>query len=89
MELNEQRRDLWEVVRKYENQPFVQIPAHKEIHALTKSILHLYETLPLLVTNNNNQIIYFLILFTKIRLYISGFFCMVENYFLDFIEHIT
>ena len=25
MELNEQRRDLWEIVRKYENQPFVQI----------------------------------------------------------------
>jgi hypothetical protein len=45
MELNEQRRDLWEVVRKYENQnqPFVQIAAHKEIHALTKSILQLYE----------------------------------------------
>ncbi|MGA9840812.1 MAG: hypothetical protein WBP64_06070 [Nitrososphaeraceae archaeon] len=39
MELNEQRRDLWELVRKYENQPFVQISAHKEIHALTKSIL--------------------------------------------------
>src|SRR5215510_3476969 len=36
MELNEQRRDLWEVVRKYESQPFVQIAAHKEIHALTK-----------------------------------------------------
>jgi nicotinic acid phosphoribosyltransferase len=53
MELNEQRRDLWEIVRKYENQPFVQISAHKEIHALTKSILQLYETLPLLVTNSN------------------------------------
>ena len=38
MELNEQRRDLWEMVRKYENQPFVQIAAHKEIHALTKFI---------------------------------------------------
>ena len=50
MELNEQRRDLWEIVRKYENQPFIQISAHKEIHALTKSILQLYETLPLLVT---------------------------------------
>ena len=50
MELNEQRRDLWEIVRRYENQPFVQISAHKEIHALTKSILELYETLPLLVT---------------------------------------
>ena len=25
MELNEQRIDLWEVVRKYENQPVVQI----------------------------------------------------------------
>ena len=44
---------MWEVVRKYENQPFVQISAHKEIHALTKSILQLYETLPLLVTNSN------------------------------------
>ena len=53
MELNEQRRDLWEIVRKYENQPFVQISAHKEIHSLTKSILELYETLPLLVTNSN------------------------------------
>ena len=42
-ELNEQRRDLWEVVRKYENQPFVQVAAHKEIHALTNSILQLYE----------------------------------------------
>ena len=52
MELNEQRRDLWEVARRYENQPFVQIAAHKEIHALTKSILHMYETLPLLLTNN-------------------------------------
>lgn len=39
MELNEQRKDLWEVVRKYEHQPFVQIAAHKELHALTKSIL--------------------------------------------------
>ena len=55
MELNEQRRDLWEVVRKYESQPFVQIAAHKEIHALTKSILQLYETLPLIVSNNNNN----------------------------------
>lgn len=54
MELNEQRRDLWEVVRKYENQPFVQIYAHKEIHALTKSILQLYETLPLILNNSNN-----------------------------------
>ena len=53
MELNEQRRDLWEIVRKYENQPFVQISAHKEIHALTKSILQLYETLPLLGTNSS------------------------------------
>ena len=35
-----QRRDLWEVVIRYENQPFVQISAHKEIYALTKSILH-------------------------------------------------
>ena len=25
IELNEQRKDLWEVVRKYDNQPFVQI----------------------------------------------------------------
>jgi hypothetical protein len=53
IELNEQRRDLWEVVRKYENQPFVQIAAHKEIHALTKSIMQLYETLPLILNNNN------------------------------------
>ncbi len=55
MELNEQRRDLWEVVRKYDNQPFVQIAAHKEIHALTKSILQLYQTLPLILNNNNNS----------------------------------
>ena len=54
MELNEQRRDLWGVVRKYDNQPFVQIAAHKEIHALTKSTLQLYETLPLILNNNNN-----------------------------------
>ena len=53
MELNEQRRDLWDVVRKHENQPFVQIAAHKEIHALTKSIA-LYETLPLILNNSNN-----------------------------------
>ena len=51
---SEQRRDLWEVVRRYENQPFVQIAAHKEIHALTKSILHLYETLPLILNISNN-----------------------------------
>jgi hypothetical protein len=55
IELNEQRRDLWEVVRKYDNQPFVQIAAHKEIHALTKSILQLYETLPLILNNNSNN----------------------------------
>src|SRR5215510_13722998 len=55
MELNEQRRDLWEVIRKYENQPFVQIAAHKEIHALTKSIMQLYQTLPLILKNNNNN----------------------------------
>ena len=54
MELNEQRRDLWEVVRKHEHQPFVQIAAHKEIHALTKSIMQLYETLPLILSNSNN-----------------------------------
>jgi hypothetical protein len=54
MELNEQRRDLWEVVRRYENLPFVQIAAHKEIHALTKSILQLYETLPLILNSSNN-----------------------------------
>ncbi len=53
MELKEQRRDLCELVRKYVSQSFVQISAHKEIHALTKSILQLYETLPLLVTNSN------------------------------------
>ena len=55
MELNEQRKDLWEVVRKYEHQPFVQIAAHKELHALTKSILYLYKTLPLILNNNNNN----------------------------------
>jgi hypothetical protein len=55
MELNEQRRDLWEVVRKYENQPFVQVAAHKEIHSLTKSILQLYQTLPLILNNQNNN----------------------------------
>jgi hypothetical protein len=55
MELNEQRRDLRDVVRKYENQPFVQIAAHKEIHVLTKSILQLYETLSLILNNNNNN----------------------------------
>ena len=55
MELNEQRRDLFEVVRKYENQPFVQIAAHKEIHALTKYIMQLYQTLPLNLNNNNNN----------------------------------
>lgn len=49
MELNEQRRDLWELVRKYENQPFVQISAHKEFHALIRSILQLYETLPMAI----------------------------------------
>ena len=54
MELNEKIRDLWEVVRKYENQPFVQIAAHKEIHAITMYILHLYETLPLILNNHNN-----------------------------------
>jgi hypothetical protein len=37
------------------NQPFVQIAARKEIHALTKSILRLYETLPLLLTNSNKH----------------------------------
>jgi hypothetical protein len=55
MELNEQRRDIWEMVRKYENQPFVQIAAHKEIHALTKSIMQLYQTLTLILNNNNNN----------------------------------
>jgi hypothetical protein len=55
MELNEQRRDLWEVVRRYENQPFVQFAAHKEIHALTKSILQLYETLPLILNSKNSN----------------------------------
>ena len=54
MELNEQRRDLWKLIRK-NNQPFVQIAAHKEIHALTKSILQLYETLPLILNNNINN----------------------------------
>ena len=55
MELNEQRRDLWEVVKEYESQPFVQIATDKEIHALTKSILELYETLPLILNNNSNN----------------------------------
>lgn len=55
MELNEQRRDLWEVVRKYDNQPFVRIATHKEIHALTISIMQLYETLPLILNNSNNN----------------------------------
>ena len=54
MELNEQRRGLWEVVRKYENQPFVQIAAHKEIHAITKSIKQLYETLQVIINNKDN-----------------------------------
>jgi hypothetical protein len=42
------------MVRKHENQPFVQIAAHKETHALTKSILQLYETLPLILNNRDN-----------------------------------
>ena len=42
------------LVRKYDNQPFVLIAAHKEIHALTKSISQLYETLPLILNNSNN-----------------------------------
>ena len=29
--------------------------AHKEIHALTKSIIQLYEILPLILNNNNNN----------------------------------
>ena len=45
-----------QVVRRYENQPFVQIAAHKEIHALTKFILQLYETLPLILNSNNYTI---------------------------------
>ena len=49
-----QRRDLWEVVIRYENQPFVQISTHKEIYALTKSI-PLYERLPLILNNNSNN----------------------------------
>jgi predicted cobalt transporter CbtA len=36
-----------------ENQPFVQIAAHREIHALTKSIMQLYQTLPLILNNSN------------------------------------
>ena len=55
MELNEQRRGLWEVVSKYENQPFVQIAAHKEIHAITKSIKQLYETLLVIINNKDNN----------------------------------
>ena len=54
-QLDEPRRDLWEVVIRYENQPFVQISAHKEIYALTKSILQLYERLPLILNNNSNN----------------------------------
>jgi hypothetical protein len=53
MELKEQRRDLSELVRRYEDQPFVQISTHREIHALTKSILELYQMLPLMVNNGN------------------------------------
>ena len=49
-----QRRGLWEVVSKYENQPFVQIAAHKEIHAITKSIKQLYETLQVIINNKDN-----------------------------------
>jgi hypothetical protein len=41
--------------QKYENKPFVQVSAHKEIHALTKSILQLYETLPLILNNNDKN----------------------------------
>jgi hypothetical protein len=37
------------------NQPFVQIAARREIHSLTKSILQLYETFPLLLTNSNTH----------------------------------
>ena len=54
MELNDERRGLWEVVSKYENQPFVQIAAHKEIHAITKSIKQLYETLQVIINNKDN-----------------------------------
>ena len=82
MELNEQRRDLWELIRIYENQPFVQISAHKEIHALTKSILQLYETLPLILNNNNNNNNnkYYLILFTRIQqVYFQSFLHNVKN----------
>jgi hypothetical protein len=46
MELNEQRRDLWEVVRRYENLPFVQIAAHKEIHALTNLFCNYMKLFP-------------------------------------------
>lgn len=37
------------------NQPFVQIAACREIHALAKSNLQLYETLPILLTNSNTH----------------------------------
>jgi replicative DNA helicase len=40
IELNEQRRDLLEVVRKYDNQPFVQIAAHKEMYVAFRSYLY-------------------------------------------------
>ena len=55
LELNEQHRELLEVVRRFENQPFVQVASHKEIHTLTKSILQLYETLPLILNNKINN----------------------------------
>ena len=42
MELNEQRRGLWEVVSKY------------EIHAITKSIKQLYEILQVIIDNKDN-----------------------------------
>ena len=54
MELNEQRRDLWEVVRKYENQPFVQIGSSQGDSCSYKIYFQLYETLPLILNNSNN-----------------------------------
>ena len=56
MELNEQRRDLWEVVRKYDNQPFVQISSSQGNSCSYKIYFKLYETLPLILNNSNNTI---------------------------------
>jgi hypothetical protein len=54
MELNEQRRDLWEVVRKYENQPFIQIAAPRRFMLLQNLYYSYNETLPIILNNDNN-----------------------------------